>query len=364
VVQVPFAPLTPEPGVEYFLDLSFRLKEDTFYAPRGFEVAWEQFKLPFRSAGSALNPADLPALTLRDHGSHLTLTTDETVWTLDRNSGLVTSWAFRGRELIDQPLRPHFWRAPTDNDRGNRMPQRLGIWRDVGCTWELTEFQVRSSDPTMARVTVRAKLPQVQSTYELGYHFFGSGDVVVDACFRPADAALPDLPRFGMQMTLSERFDTVTWFGPGPEETYCDRKDARIGLYAGRIAEQFCRDYSEPGESGNKVDVRWAALTGDQGVGLLAVGLPYLSVNALPYATEDLEGPKHPFELRQRGVVTLNLDLKQMGVGGDNSWGARPHEEYRIKAEPLRYRFRLRAFDPQVDSAAELSKRVLPAADS
>jgi beta-galactosidase len=142
-------------------------------------------------------------------------------------------------------------------------------------------------------------------------------------------------------MTLPAGFERITWLGPGPQETYCDRKSSRVGIYSGTVDEQFFADYVKPGETGNKVDVRWVALTNDKGAGLLAVGLPLLSVNALHYDTEDLNAGKHAFELPRRDFITLNLDWKQQGVGGDNSWGAWPHEQFLIPCTEQSYSFRL-----------------------
>lgn len=362
VIQVPFKAISPEPGVEYFLDLSFRLKQDTPWAKQGFEQAWEQFKLPIEVPAKVRATAEMPPVRLERKGDQTTITAGETVWTLDMTSGLLTSWQYKGTELIGAPLRPHFWRAPIDNDRGNDMPRRLGIWRHAGREWKLKDAGVREVSAQEVEVSVAADLPAVESTYQMTYRFFGSGDVVVEGRFAPGPKNLPELPRFGMQMASAPAagLDTVSWFGRGPHETYCDRDDARVGLYSGKVDDQFFADYSEPGESGNKVDVRWMALTGGKGVGLLAVGMPRLSVNALPYKTEDLEGMKHPYQIPHQDFVTINLDLKQMGVGGDDSWGALPHEEYRIKPAAHSYRFRMRAFDASKDSPKELSKIRLP----
>jgi beta-galactosidase len=159
-------------------------------------------------------------------------------------------------------------------------------------------------------------------------------------------------------MVLPAGFDRITWLGPGPEETYCDRKDARIGVYSGTVAQQFYADYSEPGETGNKVDARWLALSNGK-VGLLAIGMPLLSANALHYSTEDLQSAKHPFELAHRDTVTLNLDWKQQGVGGDDSWGAWPHEEFLIPCQNQSYSFRLRPFSTS-QSPGKLAREALP----
>ncbi len=364
VVRVPFSPITPEPGVEYFLDLSFRLTRDTPWAKQGTEMAWEQFRLPFEAPAPAADVPAMPALKLTQDDARATISTGEFAMVFDRHAGRLTSWTFQGTELVRDPLRPHFWRAPIDNDRGNNMDKRLGVWRCVGRDWRVRSCVARSVAPQVVEVVVEAELPEVRSSYGVTYRLFGSGDVVVDARFEPGPAKLPEMPRFGMQMALapSGGFDTIAWFGPGPHETYCDRDDARVGLYSGRIEDQYFADYSEPGESGNKVNVRWAALTGPSGIGLLAVGLPRLSVNALPYTTDDLEGPKHPYEIVRRDFVTLNLDLRQMGVGGDDSWGALPHKEYRIQPTANRYCFRLRAFDTRRDSPQKLARTTLPSA--
>ena len=160
-------------------------------------------------------------------------------------------------------------------------------------------------------------------------------------------------------MALPPGFEQLTWLGPGPQESYCDRKDVRFGLYRGTVAAQFYADYTEPGETGNKVDARWVSLTNSKGIGLLAVGQPLLSVNALHYGTEDLNAGKHAFELPRRDSITLNLDLKQQGVGGDDSWGAWPHEEFLIPCDEYSYSFRLRPFSAG-DNPESLARRMLP----
>ena len=363
VVTVPFKPIESEAGVEYFLNLSFRLRDDQRWADRGHEVAWEQFELPVGQPVAPTPLEQIPELTISDEGDTIALQAGDTIWTVDRNTGLLVSWKHAGHELIVNPLRPHFWRAPIDNDRGNGMPNKLGIWRDAGASWCADAIDIDQSDLRCVVVRAAGVLSSVKSSYVLTYQFFGSGDLIVEGRFEPGASELPDLPRFGMQMGLSDQLDQIAWFGPGPQETYCDRNDARVDLYEGAIKDQYFMDYSEPGETGNKVDVRWVALTGEGPIGLLAVGLPHLSVNALPFTTADLEGPKHPHELTPRDFVTLNLDLKQMGVGGDDSWGAWPHAEYRIPAQAYDYRFRLRAFDPRQDVPMELSRRALPIGD-
>lgn len=360
IVTAAFEPIEPQPGVEYFLNLSFRLKADQAWAPRGHEVAWEQFKLPVAATPETVSLQKTPAVAVSADDERIVVGAVATTWTVNRRSGLLESCQRAGTELLAEPLRPDFWRAPTDNDRGNNMVGRQGVWRDAGRLWHVDDVRVEQSD--LRRVVVRAEghLTSVDARYALNYQFFGTGDLVVHATFEPGSRELPDLPRFGLQMGVAGQLDQLAWFGRGPEETYCDRCAARVGQYAGPVNKQYFVAYSEPGESGNKVDVRWVALTGPGSVGLLAVGMPLLSVNALPFTAADLEGPKHSHELAPRAFVALNLDLKQMGVGGDDSWGALPHEAFRIPAQAYSYSLRLRTFDPALESPADLAKTALP----
>jgi len=155
----------------------------------------------------------------------------------------------------------------------------------------------------------------------------------------------------------------MTWFGRGPHETYDDRKTgAAVGLYSGQV-EDLIHDYVRPQENANRTDVRWLALTDEDGVGLLAVGMPLLSVSAWPYTMEDLESAKHIHELPRRDTITVNLDYKQMGVGGDDGWTerARPHPEYRLPVKEYTYSFCLQPITPQMGDIATIARRALPA---
>jgi beta-galactosidase len=209
------------------------------------------------------------------------------------------------------------------------------------------------------RILVGADLLSTGASYDLTYTVYGSGDVVVDVSFEPGETALPELPRFGMQAVVVPGFESLEWYGPGPEESYVDRVALPVGVYRTTVDENYFQ-YSQPQETGNKVEVRWAALTNEDGVGLLAVGQPLLSVNALHYATGDLDQALYRHELTRRDEVYLDLDWKQRGLGGDDSWGAMPHEEYRIPAESLGYRFRLRAFDTATETPMELARVAMP----
>jgi beta-galactosidase len=168
-----------------------------------------------------------------------------------------------------------------------------------------------------------------------------------------------------MRMLLPAAFDTITWFGRGPHESYWDRRaGAAIAIYSGRVADQI-HPYVRPQESGYKTDVRWVSLTRADGIGVLATGLPLVSAGASPFLYEDYDsargaGQRHTADMRPRDLVAFNVDLGQMGVGGDTSWGARTHPEYTLPARPYAYRFRLRAFGPADGPPSEIARRPFP----
>jgi beta-galactosidase len=190
-------------------------------------------------------------------------------------------------------------------------------------------------------IHIRILLPAGGSKQDIIYSIFGSGDIIVENSFLPF-MDLPDLPRFGMQMGIKGDYDTMTWYGRGPQETYWDRKTgAAIGLFSGSVLDQI-HPYIRPQECANKSDVRWLTLTDNQGVGLLLVGMPLIDVSAWTFKMEDLEKADHTFNLPTRPNLTLNIDYKQMGVGGDNSWGARTHPEYCLKSQKYYYKFRIK----------------------
>ncbi len=344
----PSPPSTPNPGSEYFVEVNFTLKEDQLWADKGHLLAWDQFKLPVLNIEPSL-PSNVPTLQVKQDGDRVLVSGQNFAVEFDKKTGTLQSWTHKDTQLIRSPLRPDFWRAMTDNDRGRNMLKSQGIWRNAHQDAEVKSVDVKPISPAgdggvpyAVAFKSTIGLPKVTATWETTYTVYGSGDIIVQANFKPGGANLPQLPRLGMQMTMPSGFDRIAWCGPGPEETYCDRKDAKVGVYGSTVDAQFYEDYSEPGETGNKADVRWVALTNRKGVGLLAVGMPLLSVNALFYGTEDLNAGKHAFELPRRDYLTLNLDWMQQGVGGDDSWGAWPHKDFLIPCQEYSYQFRLR----------------------
>ncbi|MDR3740363.1 MAG: glycoside hydrolase family 2 TIM barrel-domain containing protein [Terracidiphilus sp.] len=341
-----------KPGADYLLTVSFALAKDSLWAPQGHVLAWDQFEMPNKVP--ALPQADdskLPAVTLAEIPDHFVVSNPNFSVAVSLISGSIDSYNVAGHELLTAPLEPNYWRAPTDNDRGNAMIQRQGVWQMASLHRIplASAYKTEQPSPGVVRITTAATLAAGNATQTNVYTIRGDGSIQVDVRFDPGTAPLPPLPRFGIQARVSGELRNVQWYGRGPQENYSDRKlGAAVGIYNNTV-ENLWFGYVEPQETGNRTDVRWVTLTDSKGFGLKATGLPLLNFSAWPFRANELEhekwpvnlGHKHSAEVEYSGDITLNLDYGQMGVGGDDSWGAPTHAEFMLPAVPYTYSFRL-----------------------
>ncbi len=356
VVTVPFKKPKINPGSEYHLKLTFILNSQTPWAKKGHPVAWDQFKLPFKANPAPAAALDsMPKLTLDDSKTSVTVKGEDFAVTFDKSRGVMTNWTFKNTELMASSLTPNFWRTPTDNDNGSKMAERCGIWKNAGLNCKVTAFDVKQNSPQAVIIHVKLELAAKGSTLSTLYTVYGSGDILLNNTLTPGKD-LPELPRIGMQMEMPGQFAHMSWFGRGPQESYCDRKTGyALGLYEENVYQPE-HIYVRPQETGNKTDVRWAAWTNKKGVGLLAVGEPTINASAWPYSMADLEKARHINELPKQKTITVNIDHMQMGLAGDNSWGARPHQQYMLWAnKPYNWEIRL----CPVKNVKKESKKVL-----
>ena len=269
---------------------------------------------------------------------------DETGVLFNTKSGALVRYVSAGRDLMSQLPEPWFWRAMTDNDFGAGMQRTLNVWRtnrrkSLGATVEQSE--------SMVRVRGEYYLVDAPSKYIVTYTFMADGSLQVEAEWEREGEYLPELPRFGMRMILPEDYKSFVYYGRGPWENYEDRKEsAFFGLWEQSTDEQLF-PYVRPQESGNRCDVRWLELTNSEGLGIRIEGLQPLSVSAMPYRSEDLDPgftkkQMHYSDIEPRREVVVQVDLAQRGVGGDNTWGAQPHDQYRLTAEHYSYGYVIR----------------------
>jgi beta-galactosidase len=186
-------------------------------------------------------------------------------------------------------------------------------------------------------------LDQVDTYYYTDYFILGNGQVYIYNRIEPGEIDLPEIPRIGLKMVMPRDYEYLRWYGRGPHENYIDRKTSSfMGLYRSTVAEMY-HPYVRPQENGNRTGIRWMTITNEKGTGLLVIGSPAFDASALHYSIDDLDYTvsrnKHTVDLVERPEVYLNLDMRQRGVAGNNSWGAKPLEKYRI--EPRAYSYTL-----------------------
>lgn len=339
-----FPAIQVKPGVEYFLNFYASLKNEDGLLKAGTKLADAQVSLPFYQPFVA--EVQSSPVIADDAASLLTFTAGNLSVGFDKETGALISYKEGSTELIKEALRPNFWRPVTDNDMGNGMNKTLRPWRDAGRQAKLLSMKQKALGKEVYEVVSHYKLPVGESDFIVTYHFSGKGYLDVNCTFIPGNDTLPLLPRMGVSITLNRQFSQMEWLGRGPHENYIDRNTSSyVGLYKGSVADQYF-PYDRPQENGNKTEVRWMSLTDTAGQGLMVVGQPYVSTSAYLFPTEDLDEPglrksqRHLSDIQFKDMVTWNIDLKQMGVGGDTSWGAYPHQPYLIPAERMSFSFR------------------------
>jgi beta-galactosidase len=350
---LPLPSIVPEPGVEYWLNISFVLKSDTAWAKKGHEISWEQFKLPFEAPAQLLDQTRIPPLTIFDAGDRVRFSGPDFAMTFDRQFGSITNYFFKGILLLERGPRPDFWRAMTDNDIGawravqpsalKNPTLDIQVWREQGQTWKIRDTQIQRLDDHSAKITLSGELAAVGAQYTMTYTIYGNGEMVVESSYSPGDKQVPMMPRLGTELILAPGLENITWYGRGPAPTYVDRDYERVGVYKSNVDDQW-NEFSQPQENSNKVDVRWVSLTNKNGIGLRATGLPLLSMSAYHFPKNEIEQADYFFKMTRRPQTYLNLDLRQMGVGGVDTWtpNAYPLDSYRIRSDqPYSYKYRL-----------------------
>jgi beta-galactosidase len=349
VLHVPYrGPASLEPGAEYFLNLSFALRERTRWAEAGHEVAAEQLPLEWHAPA----PEDTPpegTLTLTETATEVRVSGREVEVVLSKATGTLATYIWKGRALLAEGPVPNFWRGPTDNDIGRGFQKTAATWRDAGSKRTVTSVQ--ATRPTAAEVVVEVTctLPTTPktATWHTVFRVRADGEIRVRHTLH-APAGLPDLPMVGALLTVEPGHERLDWFGRGPHENYQDRKSAAfVGRWRSTVDQQVA-PYVRPQQTGNQTDVRRLSLTDRSGQGLTvaadpAEGEALLETSALHCSPFDLDGPKHPYQLKRREETILLVNHRQMGVGGINSWGAAPLEPYLLHSgRTYTYAYRLR----------------------
>ncbi len=342
---------------EYYANISFNLKKNESWGAENFTIASNQFQIQAAVKQKKIPKGDgfivrhgLTSIDINNKIFSLSISTSD--------KGGLNSYKYNGVQQIRQSLIPHFTRPLTDNDKRGWKPQRkLKQWYENNL--ELINTTHENGKNGIV-VTNQYKLIHDSAFVDVVYHIYFNGVVKVDYHLK-VKPGLPNIPKVGMQMGIERSYDNIEWFGNGPMENYIDKNygfDA--GIYHLPI-HQFMENYVVPQENGNRTDVRWMYLNNAKTKeGLLIVADSLLSMSAWPYTEENIQNAKHTNKLKDAGFITLNIDLIQMGVGGNDSWSevAAPLEKYQIKARDYQYSFYLVPFNAKNKSAGERTKEI------
>lgn len=343
-------------NAEYLGEINVLLREETAWAPKGFEVASNQF--PLTGLKQYFPPKDgKEKLGVKEQEGNILVAGGNFQIVFDKSNGALTSYIWNGEEQIFSPLLPNFTRPLTDNDRKGWKPhKKLKEWYNaetnfLGFTMEMSEeFGVKihsDYEPIKGKAFVSVE-----------YLVSKDGSIKVDYTLGVSDS-LPNIPKVGMQCGISNSYNQIEWYGRGPLENYIDRRFGfKSAIYSLPISD-FIEPYVMPQENGNRTDVRWMYLNNKQNEGLLVVADRLLSMSAWPFTEENINDAKHTCELKDAGYITLNIDLIQMGVGGNDSWSnvAAPIEQYQIPVKNYTYGFVIKPCTRKNSGIAELRRK-------
>ncbi|MBQ0058260.1 MAG: DUF4981 domain-containing protein [Bacteroidales bacterium] len=365
----------PADGAEWLLNVRYVLKKKEGLLKAGHVVAKQQLTVAEASGKmccGACKTVNAPKPEVQNNNRSLTVSGQNFTVEFSKWSGLMESFVVNGTQMIadGKNLKPNFWRAPTDNDYGANLQRKYGAWQNPRLRVKGVECE-QTDDATI--VKTHFEIPSVAARLDLTYTISNTGVVTVNEKMTvdpkqaervkkirfqrtaPRDAPVAegemstdasDMFRFGMQLQMPEQFENIEYYGRGPVETYCDRKDSEfLGIYESTVTDEFY-PYIRPQETGNHVDLRWWKITNASGKGLMVVADEPFSASALHYTIESLdEGfDKHNLhspDIDPSPLTNLCIDQKQMGLGCVNSWGAMPREEYFVKYQDYDFTFRL-----------------------
>ncbi|MDG3581114.1 glycoside hydrolase family 2 TIM barrel-domain containing protein [Galbibacter pacificus] len=342
---------------EYYINFYVKTIKQKGLVPHEYIIARKQIKLNHGVEYAKIQVASSlrgEKPRIEEDGEKIKIFNQRFSVEFDKKNGLLSSYKVNGYELIQRGPKINFWRAATDNDFGNGLPKRGHKWKKASEHYKISSCKILNASKENVSLEILYNIAEVYSTYRTVYTIYGDGRIKVDNKFMFGweDSATPEekkqglseLPRFGMNIILPKEYNNVEWYGRGPHENYWDRRQsAFMGIYKAKVKDLYF-PYSRPQENGYRTDNRWVKLTNEEGIGLLFSGVPTISFSAHHNYISDFDAGKkkqqrHTTDIIPRDLISLNIDYKQMGVAGDNSWGRRTYEKYRLKPVNCEYSY-------------------------
>ena len=340
-------PKMDDTSAGYHLNLYAKTRTATDLVPSGHIAAYEQFEISKGKSTVNLEKST-EDITVSEDAEMLNISNANFKMTFNKKSGALSHLDYGNGNLILEGITANFWRATTDNDFGFKMPKRMKAWKDATKNQSLLEIDHTKDGLENIEVVTKYNLEAVKGVVQLSYSVNSEGKIVVNTSLSGINSELPVLPRFGTNVIIKNEFSQVNWFGRGPHENYQDRNTAAlVGLYKASVDDLYF-PYIRPQENGYKTDTRWVTFTNESGNGIKVSGEKLISFSAHHQYNDDFDAgeskaQRHTTDIKKRDLVNINIDSKQMGIGGDNSWGRMPHKEYQIKPEELNYSYSIEA---------------------
>lgn len=336
---------------EYQINIIGKQKESKNLIPKDFIVLTAQLEI-----NELQNETDLASKTqrlkLNETDSSIEFVNDSVSFKFNKTTGAWESYIINEKELLQKAPHLNFWRASTDNDYGNKLPKRSEAWRIASVHQKLNAFSIEKILKDSYKITTEFLIENINSNSKITYIVNGNGEVKIETSFDyKGNLKNAEIPRVGLSMAISKSLSNSEWYGRGPHENYIDRKtSAYLGIYTSAV-EDLSFSYARPQENGYRTDNRWLKIVDDSGDGIKIIGLPKFSFSAHYNTIEDFDigenssernykrPQRHTTDIKPRDFITLNIDYKQTGVGGDNSWGAKTWDAYIINPDSYQYSF-------------------------
>jgi len=367
LIRIPLKDIEFQKNTEYFVEISATVKNDWSLLKKGYEVAHEQIALTRKYSQEITKISSQKGLKVKTGKQEIRIYNKQVNIVFNKKEGRITSYKIAKKEFLKDGKgpKPNFWRPMTDNDFGNKMQAKNIEWKKASLFSEVTKLDHKKLDNGNIVLDITYTLPGVKTTFESRYEIMGNGAIKISNTLHETKYK-GDIPRVGMRMQLKQEYQNIDFYGRGPWENYEDRKAAAfVDVYNSTVKDQYV-PYVRPQENGYKTDVRWLALSNKDNNGLLVVqGSKKFCFSALHMPNEDFDTTtdlnygdkkiddtyridgipamnksKHTIDIKAQDLVQLNIDLKQRGLGGDDSWYSKPQKEYQtMGTEKHRYSF-------------------------
>ena len=330
---------------EYHLNIYAKKKSYGNLIPKDHTVAYNQFFLGGKRINNKTSLDNSNnAIKVSQNKETLDLFGEGFKISFNKENGRLTEINYGNENIILRGIKPNFWRAPIDNDYGFLMPFKLKVWKQASKKQNFESIKIKNLKRQGVEVKTNYYLPDVKAFVDITYSIKINGRINIKTSLSGISEKLPVLPLFGTNFIINKSYDNVVWYGRGPHENYQDRKTSSlVGIYNYKVSQMYF-PYIRPQENGNRTDTRWLSLTNSEGNGIIIESSNLFEFSSHHQYNDDFDGgdrksQTHTYDIIKRPIVNLNINYKQMGVGGDDSWGKQPHDEYKIKPVNLSFNY-------------------------